>query len=82
MILILGEKHELVPTKEINVLGKSVSTPSIVVHIAEDEGIPQIVYPANYQKANNAANAKTKKIKGTRWAITHSNFRTEIDLIQ
>jgi len=34
-----GEKHELHPTKQINLLGKSVSTPSIVVHIAdENEG--------------------------------------------
>ena len=57
----------MVPGKQINVLGKSVSTPSIVVHIAEDEGIPQIVYPANYQKANNTAN--TKKIKGTRYVL-------------
>ena len=32
-----GEPHELHPTKQINVLGKSVSTPSIVVHIAAEE---------------------------------------------
>ena len=32
-----GEKHELHPTKQINLLGKSVSTPSIVVHIADEE---------------------------------------------
>ena len=32
-----GEKHELHPTKQINVLGKSVSTPSIVVHIADED---------------------------------------------
>jgi len=31
-----GEKHELHPTKQINLLGKSVSTPSIVVHIADE----------------------------------------------
>lgn len=37
--LSAGEIHELIPTKEINVLGKSISTPSIVVHIA-DEPIP------------------------------------------
>ncbi len=32
-----GQRHELHPTKQINVLGKSVSTPSIVVHIATEE---------------------------------------------
>ena len=41
-----GDKHELHPTRQINVLGKSVSTPSIVVHIANDDeaaarGIPR-----------------------------------------
>ena len=35
----VGEKHELHPTKQINMLGKSVSTPSIVVHIAEDGAV-------------------------------------------
>ena len=34
-----GDKHELHPTKQINMLGKSVSTPSIVVHVAEDGAV-------------------------------------------
>lgn len=38
MLPASGERHELHPTKQINVLGKSISTPSIVVHIAEDDG--------------------------------------------
>ena len=38
MSFVAGEKHELHPTKQINLLGKSVSTPSIVVHIADEVG--------------------------------------------
>jgi len=42
-----GEKHELHPTKQINVLGKSVSTPSIVVHVADDEQCVEVGFGVN-----------------------------------
>jgi len=32
-----GENHELQPSKEVTLLGKSISTPSIVVHICEEQ---------------------------------------------
>lgn len=32
-----GKNHELHPSKEVTLLGKSVSTPSIVVHVCEEE---------------------------------------------
>ena len=37
--VFVGEKHELHESRMINVLGKSISTPSIVVHIADDNGL-------------------------------------------
>jgi len=45
-----GENHELQPSKEVTVLGKSISTPSIVVHICEEQAIN-----------NTAANAGNTK---------------------
>jgi len=32
-----GKNHELHPSKEVTLLGKSISTPSIVVHVCEEE---------------------------------------------
>lgn len=32
-----GENHELHPSKEVTLLGKSISTPSIVVHVCEEQ---------------------------------------------
>jgi hypothetical protein len=32
-----GKNHELLPSKEVTLLGKSISTPSIVVHVCEEE---------------------------------------------
>ncbi len=76
-----GEKHELHPTKQINVLGKSVSTPSIVVHIADEDDfeandvegmrIPRIRVPAGAcggvpNGSNGHHNAMGKKIRPTR----------------
>ena len=34
---LIGKNHELHPSKEVTLLGKSISTPSIVVHICEEE---------------------------------------------
>ena len=35
-IFIVGKNHELHPSKEVTLLGKSISTPSIVVHVCEE----------------------------------------------
>ena len=34
-----GKNHELHPSKEVTLLGKSISTPSIVVHVCEEENV-------------------------------------------
>ena len=36
LIFIVGKNHELHPSKEVTLLGKSISTPSIVVHVCEE----------------------------------------------
>ena len=36
-ISFTGKNHELHPSKEVTLLGKSISTPSIVVHVCEEE---------------------------------------------
>ncbi len=65
-VVVSGEKHELHPTSEINVLGKSVSTPSIVVHIAEeDQTTPAINLPPG-------AIPKTCKPKVANGTTSHS----------
>ncbi|XP_059083622.1 calcipressin-2-like [Tigriopus californicus] len=51
-----GQRHELHPKKEVKLLGKSVSTPSIVVHIAEDEAL----------EANSPGAMFSRKITQTR----------------
>lgn len=38
--LLPGEDHELHPAKQVTMLGKSISTPSIVVHICEGGDLP------------------------------------------
>lgn len=45
-----GENHELQPSKEVTLLGKSISTPSIVVHICEEQAA-QNVNPGLNSKA-------------------------------
>jgi hypothetical protein len=51
--LISGENHELHPAKQVTMLGKSISTPSIVIQVCEN--------PEELPTTNCA-----KKIKGTR----------------
>jgi len=38
-----GKNHELHPSKEVTLLGKSISTPSIVVHVCEESGVAGLV---------------------------------------
>jgi len=52
-----GENHELQPSKEVTLLGKSISTPSIVVHICEEQAANNI--------AVNGAKSSTRRIRQT-----------------
>jgi len=52
-----GENHELHPSKEVTLLGKSISTPSIVVHVCEEQAANNAIFAA--------AKAGTKRIKQT-----------------
>jgi len=49
-----GENHELQPSKEVTLLGKSISTPSIVIHICEEQ-------IANANTAGNGAKSSTAR---------------------
>ena len=41
---VTGENHELHPAKQVQVLGKSISTPSIVVQVCGQE-VDEVLYP-------------------------------------
>ena len=53
LFCIAGENHELHPAKQVQVLGKSISTPSIVVQVCGQE-VEEVLYP------------NSKRIRGTK----------------
>ena len=44
LFFVAGENHELHPAKQVQVLGKSISTPSIVVQVCGQE-VDEVLYP-------------------------------------
>ena len=44
LFFVTGENHELHPAKQVQVLGKSISTPSIVVQVCGQE-VDEVLYP-------------------------------------
>ena len=63
-VYFLGENHELHPAKHVTVLGKSISTPSIVVQVCGSEVVAP--RPTLEAEARGSLSHSGRRIKPTR----------------